>query len=89
MSRTTPLKFQDRHIDGLVDRFLALKNSYEALGAQPAKAELTKLRLSGACVMLQAPTGIGKTLMACETLVRFNAHDKLLWLWFAPFTGVL
>lgn len=89
MSRTTPLPFQERHIDGLVERFLELKRAYDALGTAPPPAELTQLRQTGACVLLQAPTGIGKTLMACELMSRVSAEDKLLWLWFAPFTGVL
>jgi hypothetical protein len=89
MSRTTPLPFQERHIDGLVERFLELKRAYDALGAPPPLVELTRLRQTGACVLLQAPTGIGKTLMACELMSRVSPADKLLWLWFAPFTGVL
>jgi superfamily II DNA or RNA helicase len=40
-------------------------------------------------VLLQAPTGVGKTLMACEVVSRFSAEEKLLWFWFAPFTGVV
>lgn len=89
MSRTIPMPFQERHVDVLVERFLALKNSYDALGSTPNAAELTTLRQNGACVLLQAPTGIGKTLMACEFLARFSPHDQILWFWFAPFTGVL
>ena len=89
MSRIQPLKFQQTHIDSLVGRFLALKDTYDGLGAHPDKLELTKARQNEACVMLQAPTGIGKTLMACELLARFSARERMLWLWFAPFTGVL
>lgn len=89
MSRTIPMLFQERHVDVLVDRFVALKNSYDALGQAPDAGELKTLRQNGACVLLQAPTGIGKTLMACEFLARFSPHDQILWFWFAPFTGVL
>lgn len=89
MSRTIPMPFQERHVNVLVDRFVALKNSYDALGPTPNAAELSTLRQNGACVLLQAPTGIGKTLMACEFLARFSPHDQILWFWFAPFTGVL
>ncbi|MHC8337569.1 DEAD/DEAH box helicase [Pseudomonas sp. HLT2-19-2] len=89
MSRTIPMQFQNRHIDVLVDRFTALKSSYDALGSTPDMAELARLRRDGACVLLQAPTGIGKTLMACEFMARFSPMDRVLWFWFAPFTGVL
>ena len=89
MSRTIPMLFQDQHIDVLVDRFNALKSSYDALGATPDEVELTRLRRDGACVLLQAPTGIGKTLIACEFMARFSPMDRVLWFWFSPFTGVL
>lgn len=89
MSRIAPLPFQARHIAALVARFQAAKVVYDALGPQPAPATLTKARQNSACVMFQAPTGIGKTLMACELLSRFSAGERVLWFWFAPFTGVL
>lgn len=89
MSRTIPLNFQSRHVDVLVQRFLTLKRNYDALGATPKQVDLMRVRHEGACVLLQAPTGIGKTLMACELMSRFSPHERVLWLWFAPFTGVL
>lgn len=89
MSRTIPLEFQVKQVDQLLARFRALKLQYDALGPQPEAAELTRLRRQGACVLLQAPTGIGKTLMACELMARFSPGEKVVWLWFAPFTGVL
>ncbi|TDN58986.1 DEAD/DEAH box helicase family protein [Paraburkholderia sp. BL10I2N1] len=89
MSRTIPMPFQDRHVNVMVDRFMVLKASYEALGPSPDMAELTRLRHDGACVLLQAPTGIGKTLMACEYMAKVSPMDRVLWFWFAPFTGVL
>ena len=89
MSRIQPLKFQQKHIGSLVGRFLTLKDTYDGLGTHPNQLELTKARQNEACVMLQAPTGIGKTLMACELLSKFSARERMLWFWFAPFTGVL
>jgi superfamily II DNA or RNA helicase len=89
MSRTIPLPFQDRHIAVLVERFRALKHSYNLLGDTPRHADLMRVRHESACVLLQAPTGIGKTLMACELMSHFSPHERLIWLWFAPFTGVL
>ncbi len=89
MSRISPLGFQTEHVDVLVERFNALRLSYDALGSSPNPAQLSQLRKEGACVLLQAPTGIGKTLMACELMARFSPNDKVLWMWFAPFTGVL
>lgn len=89
MSRILPLDFQDEHINVLVSRFLAVKERYDQLGPAPAEADVNMVRHESACVLLQAPTGIGKTLMACELLARFSPADRVLWFWFAPFTGVL
>lgn len=89
MSRISPLKFQTRHIEGLKERFFALRDSYDRLGKNPPAADLKLLRQSSACVMLQAPTGIGKTLMAAEVIAGFSAEEDVLWLWFAPFAGVV
>ena len=89
MSRIQPLPFQTSHVDTLVARFRAVKLNYDALGAAPVQADLMRLRHESACVLLQAPTGIGKTLMACELMSRFSPVERVLWLWFAPFTGVL
>lgn len=89
MSRITPLEFQSKHIGALVARFEDLKATYDALGPKPDVKQLTTARHNGACVMLQAPTGIGKTLMACELLADFSTKDRVIWFWFAPFNGVL
>ena len=88
MSRITPMPFQERHVKSLVERFRAVKNRYDAL-KKGAGNESDALRLADACVLLQAPTGIGKTLIACEVLSRFSAEENVLWLWFAPFAGVI
>jgi len=89
MSRISPVSFQERHIEALLERFRALKLRYEALGREASAAELNRLRHADACVLLQAPTGIGKTLIACELLSKFSVEENVLWLWFAPFAGVV
>lgn len=89
MSRVTPLPFQEEHVDALLERFRALKQRYDLLGPQPRPTQWDMLRKASACVMLQAPTGIGKTLMAAEVLSKFSLEEKVLWFWFAPFAGVV
>lgn len=44
---------------------------------------------SGGVLLFEAPTGTGKTLMAGETVNRLSANHKILWFWFAPFSGVV
>jgi superfamily II DNA or RNA helicase len=89
MSRITPLPFQEEHIGALLARLRALQLQYQKLGDPPAPEPLTQLRRQSACVMLQAPTGIGKTLIACEVMARFSTRESMLWFWFAPFAGII
>ena len=89
MSKISPLPFQEQHIQALVDRFQLLKLKYDALGTSANPAEVEFLRKANACVLLQAPTGIGKTLMATETVNRFSVLERMIWFWFAPFAGVI
>jgi type III restriction enzyme len=39
-------------------------------------------------VLLEAPTGSGKTMMAGTVVSLCGKTQKVLWFWFAPFTGV-
>lgn len=87
MSRLQPLPFQQDHVTALHERFRALKRQYDALAGQTA--QIDEVRRNSACVLMQAPTGVGKTLMACEFMSRFSAEERILWLWFAPFSGLV
>lgn len=88
MTRIIPRQFQQVHIDALLARFVAVKAQLDALGPRADFADVAAVRKNGA-VLLQAPTGIGKTLLACEVLARFTPQERVVWMWFAPFTGVL
>ena len=44
------------------------------------------------CVLIQAPTGAGKTLIAglvAQELSQKNGGVKIVWLWFTPFAGLV
>ncbi|MBS0427309.1 MAG: DEAD/DEAH box helicase family protein [Proteobacteria bacterium] len=88
---TTTLKtFQGDMRDALVARFKNLKTQYDAVARLQGSAEkLTKLRLAKGAVMLQAPTGVGKTLIAVDTVQSFSADEKVIWFWFVPFVGLV
>ncbi len=87
---TTTLKpFQERMRDALNFRFRNLKTQYDAAAKLPDHTVINTLRLRQGAVMLQAPTGIGKTLIAVETVQLFSAHEKVVWFWFVPFTGLI
>jgi len=40
-------------------------------------------------VLLKAPTGSGKTLIAGEVTSRLSLLEKVVWFWFAPFKGLV
>jgi len=40
-------------------------------------------------LLLEAPTGAGKTLMAGHIVERFSHIEDVVWFWFAPFKGVV
>lgn len=88
---TTTLKqFQGQMRDALVTRFKYLKSKYDAVARLPGGAEkVSQLRLGQGAVMLQAPTGVGKTLIAVDTVQSFSAAEKLVWFWFVPFVGLV
>lgn len=41
------------------------------------------------CVLIQAPTGAGKTLIAGMVAEEFSKDTKIVWLWFTPFAGLV
>ncbi|RYE68377.1 MAG: helicase SNF2, partial [Oxalobacteraceae bacterium] len=86
MSRIDPLPFQERHIAAIVARFQNVRDDYNRLNNPK---ELSKLRKQSAAVMLQAPTGIGKTLIATEVVARFSTLDDVVWFWFAPYATLI
>jgi len=40
-------------------------------------------------LLVEAPTGAGKTLIAGNIVERFSAIENVVWFWFAPFKGVV
>lgn len=41
------------------------------------------------CVLIQAPTGAGKTLIAGLVAEEFSKETSIVWLWFTPFAGLV
>lgn len=86
-------RFQQEVCDALALQFAQVRQRYDELGHDAPACECDLIRHRDAAVMLQAPTGSGKTLLAIETMARLSGPDnrgeRLLWFWFAPFTGVI
>lgn len=80
------LKFhQDAAVGRVLERFLQARDQ---LRLDVSDADRATARES-ACVMLEAPTGAGKTLMAGMIAERFSAEEAVVWFWFAPFKGLV
>ena len=81
------LKFQQEAHDALAARFREVRTQYDRLGDNPVDQDVIRKR-SGA-ILLQAPTGSGKTLLACRLLATLSDEERIVWFWFAPFSGVI
>jgi superfamily II DNA or RNA helicase len=89
MNATQLKPFQEAMRDSLVRHFGNLRAQYVAArGASDSSMEVL-LRLQGSALILQAPTGVGKTLIAVETVQAFSAQEMIVWFWFVPFTSLI
>lgn len=80
--------FQEIVCVGIVARFDNVRALYAQL-SNAAPARMAEARRNDAALVLQAPTGAGKTLIAVEAMRRTSAQERALWFWFAPFTGLV
>ena len=80
--------FQETVCTGIVARLDNVRELYDRL-SQADPARLHEARRNDAALVLQAPTGAGKTLVAVEAMRRVSAKEPVLWFWFAPFTGLV
>lgn len=72
-------KFQQVLTDHIVAHFNVAHAIYGAPGS-----DVTVLRREHGAVLLEAPTGVGKTFMAAKAISKFSRHKKMLWFWFSP-----
>ena len=85
--RSVNLKdFQHEAIESGVALFTAAKEQLDAAGADEALRQ--KVIGHNGYLLIEAPTGSGKTLMAGTMVERFSAVEDVVWFWFAPFKGV-
>lgn len=70
----------------MLELFGAAKSLYDEVGSDFERRRV--FAYNGAC-LLKAPTGAGKTLIAGTVAEELSQEDKLVWLWFAPFKGLV
>ncbi len=86
MSRTTPKSFQLAAVESGLQIFAECKR---LLDISPDNAANRTAAISQhGKLLLEAPTGAGKTLIAGHIVEKFSALESIVWFWFAPFKGV-
>ena len=91
MSRLVPRDYQDSAVTRTLDIF---RYAESQIRQAPDEAGRRLASAYNGCVLLDAPTGSGKTLMAgliAEAFSRANHDDnaRILWFWFTPFKGLV
>lgn len=87
MSTKTLRRFQTLAVDSGVDLFRAARELLEASGSNAA-GRAAAINHNG-YLLIEAPTGAGKTLMAGTLVEKFSHEERVVWFWFAPFKGVV
>lgn len=80
--------FQNSVREGINARLDNVRELYARI-ATDTPARIDEARRNDAALVLQAPTGAGKTLMAVEAMREASRAERILWFWFAPFTGLV
>ncbi len=86
MSRTTLKPFQDAAVQSGLLLFGECKRLLD-LTPDDAASWVAAVSQHG-MLLLEAPTGAGKTLIAGHIVESFSAAESVIWFWFAPFKGV-
>jgi len=87
MAITSLKLFQQRAVESAARMFEYLRGTLDAAGTDAA-SRATAIHGNG-YLLIEAPTGAGKTLMAGSIVERASAADRVVWFWFAPFKGVV
>ena len=78
--------FQDCAVNNACE---LLEETYSQLSKVSSKASRDKIVQHNGCLLIEAPTGAGKTLIAGRTAEKFSHNKKIIWFWFAPFSGLI
>jgi len=87
MSIKTLRSYQNLAVDSGMAVFTHNQTLLNAAGASAVGRD-TAITHNG-YLLIEAPTGAGKTLMAGTLIERFSQQERVVWFWFAPFKGVV
>lgn len=87
MSIKTLKRFQEDAVQSGLDVFSYTKLLLDVAGDDTV-SRATAIHQHG-YLLIEAPTGAGKTLIAGHVVERFSHLEDVVWFWFAPFRGVV
>ncbi len=88
--RTVPMRFQQESIASAVKVLSSCLTDLEKIRGTDAEESGRELIVSSrGCLLFEAPTGTGKTLMAGNSVEELSLKFKIAWFWFAPFAGLI
>lgn len=82
----SPSGYQKEATDNALSIF---RYALTQIEAAPDEANRRQAAAYNGCVLIQAPTGSGKTLMAGLIAEEFAREAKVVWFWFTPFAGLV
>lgn len=86
MGITALKKFQ---YEAVVNAVQLLDATHEQLSKVYDQTSRNLIVQHNGCLLIEAPTGAGKTLIAGRTAEQFSVGKKIVWFWFAPFSGLI
>ena len=82
----SPCKYQKEATDNALSIF---RYALKQIELAPDEVNRRQAAAYNGCVLIQAPTGSGKTLMAGLIAEEFAREAKVVWFWFTPFAGLV
>lgn len=82
----SPCRYQKEAKDNALSIF---RYALQQIEAAPDEANRKQAAAYNGCVLIQAPTGSGKTMMAGMIAEEFSREAKIVWFWFTPFAGLV
>lgn len=79
-------RFQTDAVDSALRLFTHVKGLLDAAPDPVSRADAVA---HNGYLLIEAPTGSGKTLMAGKIAEAFTFREDVVWFWFAPFKGVV
>jgi type III restriction enzyme len=91
VSAPTPKRYQSEAVSNVLDIFRHAENQMQAAADEDSRRAASAFN---GCVLLEAPTGAGKTLMAGLIAEAFARPDhphnaRIVWFWFTPFSTLV